>query len=59
MTLKELENINRNHERPTKVAFKLGPGQGKSIITLLIALFYVRALRLSVLIVVPYKVLEK
>ena len=45
--------------RPTKVAFKLGPGQGKSIITLLIALFYVRALRQSVLIVVPYKVLEK
>ena len=57
--MKELDNIKRNGERPTKVAFKLGPGQGKSIITLLIAIFYVKSRSQSVLIIVPYKVLEK
>ena len=45
--------------KPNEVAFKLGPGQGKSVVALLIACYYVISFRASVAVIVPYRALQK
>ena len=57
MDSEEQKKLKTNN--PKDVAFKLGPGQGKSIIALLIACYYVNDLNYSVSIIVPYRALEK